>query len=153
MRKLETIDFTWPESYYRTPNKKRNNMNLLSCVQTEHEIMKGPRQGLAESTYPQEERWERKKRKRKKKKGRENREGNIVVREGELETPSSDVITCSFSVSTLLMGYGTCPKLLYPPVVRLKARPVSYCLFIQCSILLLESSWPSVCPFWLLHWM
>lgn len=80
-------------------------------------------------------------------KGRENREGNIVVREGELETPSSGVITGSFSVSTLLMGYGTCPKLLYPPVVRLKARPVSYCLFIQCSILLLESSWPSVCPF------
>lgn len=50
--------------------------------------------------------------KEKKRKVHENREDNIVVREGKIETPNPDVITWSFSVSTLLMEYAACPKLL-----------------------------------------
>lgn len=50
--------------------------------------------------------------KEKKRKVHENREDNIVVREWKIETPNPDVITYSFSVSTLLMEYAACPKLL-----------------------------------------
>lgn len=59
--------------------------------------------------------------KEKKRKVHEHREDNIVVRERKIETPNPDVITCSFSVSTLLMEYAACPKLLWPPLVRLSA--------------------------------